>query len=518
MKEYLLFDLDGTLTDPKIGITTCVQYALKEFGIEEPDLDKLEPFIGPPLKNSFMEFYGFTEEQADRAVEKYRERFSELGMYENEVYAGIPQMLRSLQSCGMFLAVASSKPTVYVEKILEHFDLRKYFKVVVGSELDGTRVDKEEVVMEALRQLFAYKPIQYAKVYMIGDRKYDVEGAKKIGVESVGVTYGYGSMEELKEAHADYIVRSVDELKSLLMREGEALKQAREEKQQGGQDGTQKKKGFMQVMWPLLYPMIMFVLVRSIASNVVLMMLQMLGTSIKGPVAEWLFVYDETGALSALTGNSSAIFNSLTYIIAAAFLLKQAKTVILKTKETEKLKHLKADSTKSYVLFGIVTISAVVGLNILFELAQVTQKAEAYQALVEDEYSANLFWGIVSSGILIPIVEELVFRGLVYNQAKKTYKVQQAMLMSALLYGLISGDSVQGVYCFVLGCLLAYSYEYFGSFLAPVVIHVVAGILTYVITYTPIVNTALYSLPMCGLFLVVAVVAIRMITKEKKLW
>ena len=284
MKEYLLFDLDGTLTDPKVGITTCVQYALKEFGIDEPDLDKLEPFIGPPLKDSFMEFYGFSEEDAEKAIEKYRERFSEIGIYENDVYEGIPQMLRLLQSRGMFLAVASSKPTEYVERILEHFDLRRYFKVVVGSEMDGTRVNKDEVVLEALNRLFSYKPIAYDKVYMIGDRKFDVEGAKKIGVESVGVTYGYGSMEELKEAHADYIVRSVEELRSLLMREAEALKAAREAKQQGtGADGqSQKKKGLLANIMPLAYPLLMFILVRSVAANVLLMLLQSVGMSIGG--------------------------------------------------------------------------------------------------------------------------------------------------------------------------------------------------------------------------------------------
>ena len=123
MKKYLLFDLDGTLTDPKIGITTCVQYALHSFGIEEPDLDKLEPFIGPPLRDSFMEFYGFTAEQAEEAVAKYRERFQNTGIFENEVYAGIPEMLKNLQSKGYFLALASSKPQIYVERILEHFDL-----------------------------------------------------------------------------------------------------------------------------------------------------------------------------------------------------------------------------------------------------------------------------------------------------------------------------------------------------------------------------------------------------------
>ena len=194
MKQYLLFDLDGTLTDPKVGITTCVQYALKDFGIEEPDLDKLTPFIGPPLAESFKQFYGMNEEQASRAVEKYRERFKDTGIFENEVYKGIPKMLKILKQKGFHLAVASSKPTVYVERILKHFKLDCYFEAVVGSELDGTRVNKDEVVCEALRRLFRNRTVERDKVYMIGDRKFDAEGAKAMGIESVGVTYGYGSM------------------------------------------------------------------------------------------------------------------------------------------------------------------------------------------------------------------------------------------------------------------------------------------------------------------------------------
>ena len=125
MKKYFLFDLDGTLTDPKEGITTCVQYALHSLGIEEPDLDRLESFIGPPLKDSFMEFYGMDEEQAQAAVKKYRERFNDKGLYENEIYPGIAPMLQMLSEKGFRLAVASSKPTVFVEKILEHFGIRQ---------------------------------------------------------------------------------------------------------------------------------------------------------------------------------------------------------------------------------------------------------------------------------------------------------------------------------------------------------------------------------------------------------
>lgn len=231
MKKYVLFDLDGTLTDPMVGITTCVQYALAAAGIEEPDLQKLTPFIGPPLKQSFMEFYGFSDEKAEQAVEKYRERFKDVGIFENEVYEGIPELLSSLKKEGMLLSVASSKPEVFVKRILTHFSIDSYFDAVVGSELDGRRTDKKEVVAEALKRLYekdaekAEKTegtalldvVKRKRTYMVGDRKFDIIGAKAEGVISVGVTYGYGSEEELLAEKPDFLAHSVDELKEILM-------------------------------------------------------------------------------------------------------------------------------------------------------------------------------------------------------------------------------------------------------------------------------------------------------------
>ena len=144
--KYILFDLDGTLTDPKEGITKSFQYALKHMGIVEENLDALEKVIGPPLKDSFVEFYGMKEDDALEAVEKYRERFKTIGMYENEIFDGIKEMLEKLQKEGFLLAIASSKPTVFVEQICEHFEIKQYFHHIVGSFLDGRRGRKEEVV------------------------------------------------------------------------------------------------------------------------------------------------------------------------------------------------------------------------------------------------------------------------------------------------------------------------------------------------------------------------------------
>lgn len=220
MFQYCLFDLDGTLTDPGEGITRCVQYALKTLGIEEPDLKKLEPFIGPPLSDSFMEFYGMSGEQAARAVEAYRERFAPVGIYENRLIDKIPKLLGKLKESGAVLAVASSKPGPFVHQILERFDIAKYFDVIVGSEPDGRRASKEEVVEEALCQLAVFGLHEKEKkslCAMIGDRKFDIQGAKAHGLTGVGVRFGYASEGELEAEGADYIADTVEELENILM-------------------------------------------------------------------------------------------------------------------------------------------------------------------------------------------------------------------------------------------------------------------------------------------------------------
>lgn len=224
MYHYILFDLDGTLPDPKLGITGCVQYALRKLGMEAPDADALEPFIGPPLMDSFREFCGLDEEKGAQAVAYYRERYAVDGLFENEAYPGIVQMLIRLQQAGCHLAVASSKPEVFVKKILEHFGMLSCFEVVVGSGLDGSRVRKEEVLEEALRQLLeervpAKETSAYAEdVVMVGDRKFDIQGAKAYGIASVGVAYGYAAEGELEEAGADRIVKTVQELEEALIK------------------------------------------------------------------------------------------------------------------------------------------------------------------------------------------------------------------------------------------------------------------------------------------------------------
>lgn len=498
MKQYLLFDLDGTLTDPKVGICTCVQYALASFGIDEPDLDKLEPFIGPPLKNSFMNFYHLTEEQAESAVEKYRERFSEIGIFENQLYDGIVPMLIALNSQGLHLAVASSKPQVYVERILEHFNIARYFQVVVGSELDGTRVNKDEIVEEALRQLFAEQPVDKKQAYMIGDRRYDAEGARKVGVESVCVTYGYGSMEELKAAKADYIVRSVEELQKFLLR------------------GTQEKQKLTptQRILQLFIPLLLFVIVKSLVMNVVGLLLQALGSTVTS--GSFLFVYNEAGELIALTGNAGVIMQGIGFAAGAASVAKIAKRTITKANESMKLMHIRKDPVKTYVFLALSCLGAVVGLNLLMSLSGLTSLSESYQAVAQEQYSANLVMGILCYGLVTPIAEEIVFRGIIYNCLRRSMSVKTSIFISGMIFGMYHMNTVQGIYAFLIGCIIAYAYEYFGDFRVAVAIHMLANVLVYCLSYTQLAVSGFLCWPVCIVFLGLAAAGLFLMDREKK--
>lgn len=216
MKKYniVLFDLDGTLTEPKEGITKSIRYALNKFGLDEENPQELVKFIGPPLQESFMKYYGFDEQKAWQAVLYYREYFSTRGIFENAVFAGIEDMLCELKQGGRKIVLATSKPTVYSVQILEHFGLAGYFNLVVGSNLDGSRIVKAEIIRDALA---AVRSDERENPVMVGDRKHDIIGARFNGIDSIGVSYGYGSRTELQEAGASHIVDTVNELRHLLL-------------------------------------------------------------------------------------------------------------------------------------------------------------------------------------------------------------------------------------------------------------------------------------------------------------
>ncbi len=204
----VLFDLDGTLTDPREGITRSIQYGLSKMGIDEPDLTQLEYFIGPPLLQAFMATYGFDEAKAWEAMGFYRERFAVTGLYENEVFEGVTPLLETLVAQGRQLFIATSKPQVYAREIARHFDFARHFKVIYGSELDGTRTNKVELI----RHLMAEQGLNPAHTLMIGDRKHDLIGARDNGLDAAAVGYGFGSFEELNSFAPKYHFQTLTEL------------------------------------------------------------------------------------------------------------------------------------------------------------------------------------------------------------------------------------------------------------------------------------------------------------------
>jgi len=212
--EYLMFDLDGTLTDPGLGITNSVMYALEKIGIHETDREKLYPFIGPPLLDSFQKYYGLTREQAMDSVLDYREYFSTKGMFENEPYPGIHKLLERLRASGKRLFVATSKPELFAKEIMEHFGLAGYFEAVSGPGMDGESMKKSEIIRRNLRN-FQISDLEHT--VMIGDREHDIIAARESGVQSIGVLYGYGSREELLSAGAGRLAASLEELEAILL-------------------------------------------------------------------------------------------------------------------------------------------------------------------------------------------------------------------------------------------------------------------------------------------------------------
>ena len=212
-KKYILFDLDGTITDSCEGIVNSVRYALKKFEIIEYDTEVLYKFIGPPLLDSFMKYYGFSKEKAVTAVKYYREYYSKTGIFENRLYEGIGELLKELHQNGKRVILATSKPEKFADIILEHFNISKYFDFVGGATMNEKRSQKEEVIDYILKS----QNISPDNAVMIGDTKFDIIGAHMFGMEAIGVLYGFGSEQDLIDANADHIVTNVNELKKLLI-------------------------------------------------------------------------------------------------------------------------------------------------------------------------------------------------------------------------------------------------------------------------------------------------------------
>lgn len=534
MFSYILFDLDGTISDPKAGITGCVQYALKSFGIDEPDADKLEPFIGPPLRDSFMKFYGFTPQQAEFAVEKYRERFSVTGKYENTLYPGMAELLRDLQVAGAHLAIASSKPTVFVEDILQYFGIRSCFEIVVGSELNGMRDKKEEVIAEVLRQFAQKGAANPWEVVMIGDRKYDIEGAKAAGTHNIGVSYGYAQPGELQQAGAEIVVRDVEGLRRVLLgyRSGQqpplsgepcpapgeqpgfgpqpaaGRQLSQHQRPQGtfsgnagrdiGQPAADKKaKQMFKVIGNCLLAMGLYFIVNLVVAGIVLTVSQFISFGLRMHFTEisyhyWINLANAAGTLAGF---------------AACYGIWHKQIRVRPTKPIDGLSVLPA---------VILAAACAVGMNGILTLLELYKYSPTFQEISAIQFDIPIWLGILSYGILAPLGEEVVFRGVIYGQLRKFGNVPLAVLLSGLIFGLFHGNLVQFVYAAVIGILLAIVYELYGTILAPMIFHGIANLFVYImLDLTDFGGVFLMPLS-CIFFLLISAVSLVLMIKWQK--
>lgn len=472
MSDVILFDLDGTLTDSAEGITKCVQYALLHFGIRVSDPMELRCFVGPPLMEQFMEYANFSREQAEQAVEYYRERYTTIGIYENRPYDRIEELLSILKESGRILGVASSKPTVFVEEILNIFHLRKYFDVVVGSELDGTRSDKAEVIEEALHRI-GYDNRREC-VLMVGDRRHDVEGAKKCGLQCVGAAYGYGGREELLKAGAVYIAETVEDLGILAGPDDEGdppQKCIDSQEKKAGRNSPSKKntsgkscgvsKG--RQLFRALYPIGMHYLISAIVAVVGAYLLTLWYTMrMKGASADEILYNVSKGSL-LLTGITSVC------VIVPAYLLLRADSRKRETEEKQR---------NAWTLLAAAAFAVPIGhgLNILITLSHIGDIFTGYQQVQEMVFSDQPLWQTIAVLVLLaPAAEELIFRGLVQNRLKEGWGVRAGIFLSAFLFGAYHGNMVQFVYAFLMGILLAVLYEKTHTILAPIAAHMASN-------------------------------------------
>lgn len=496
MYRYILFDLDGTLSDPKVGICTSFQYALSKMGIDEPDIDKLEPVIGPPLKDSFVDLYHLNDEEAEQAKAYYRERYSDVGKFENEIYPGIPELLRDLKKKDRVVVLASSKLTSYCEEILEHFGILEYFDYVVGSVLDGSRDKKEDIIKEAIDQMFEGGEPDYDEIVMIGDRKYDIEAALNVGITSIGVTYGYGSREELEEAGAGKIVNTVEGLRSLLLipmgfskptpaidltGEGENPRKANSPEDLKAMSKDISRKSFANT-WGFAGPALIYGLGSyAFSSGLVLL--------------AGLFYKNKAEYTPTLT----AILFGLGHLIACLFVLRDFRSVA---------KHIKDRTVEEpNIKFAIPAFFAqlvlAVGMGSFYKLAFVTN-----ETTTETQVPPFAIC-LIAFGIMVPVASNLVFSGICYHRAGKFMKGTIPMLFTIILCSFMERSTGTGLALALMMGISIFIADKMGKYIYSLGSFVISAFVMTAVQYSKTTN-AIYDDPM-AVFRFVGVAGVIMI-------
>ena len=494
MSQVILFDLDGTLTESGEGIINCVQYALEKLGKKEEHPENLQCFIGPPLKEQFMKYAGLSEEEGEKAVVYYRERYTTTGIFENRLYPKIPELLELLKINNKILAVASSKPEVYVKQILEHFQIADYFTAIVGSELDGRRTEKAEVIEEALRRMHLEE--ERDKVLMVGDRSHDVQGAISCGLQCIGVAYGYGSREELEKAGAVYIADSVEDLGILaspndeettenvesvrnIIPDREKVKKyeipetrklEKEEKEMP--EPAKKKEKFRYStagqIWRLIYPFLIHY-----------------GATLLATIALYLVYLIQAGGLQETASAGQRLINSTLYVTLIGDLTAAIILYLFYRKDQMHRKEGFSGTGKAFVWappviwFSVIILAIATGqfLNDLINGLHLNDLFTGYSEVSEQAFSGQpVGLMILVVGIIGPICEELMFRGIVFHRLKDWVKPRAAIVISALLFGIYHGNVVQFFYATCMGVMLAIIYDKTGTLWISIVAHIAANL------------------------------------------
>lgn len=494
MSQVILFDLDGTLTESGEGIINCVQYALEKLGKKEEHPENLQCFIGPPLKEQFMKYAGLSEEEGEKAVVYYRERYTTTGIFENRLYPKIPELLELLKINNKILAVASSKPEVYVKQILEHFQIADYFTAIVGSELDGRRTEKAEVIEEALRRMHLEE--ERDKVLMVGDRSHDVQGAISCGLQCIGVAYGYGSREELEKAGAVYIADSVEDLGILASPNDEETTENVEsvrniipdrekvkkyeipetrklEKEEKEMPESAKKKEKLRYstagqIWRLIYPFLIHY-----------------GATLLATIALYLVYLIQAGGLQETASAGQRLINSTLYVTLIGDLTAAMILYLFYRKDQMHRKEGFSGTGKAFVWappviwFSVIILAIATGqfLNDLINGLHLNDLFTGYSEVSEQAFSGQpVGLMILVVGIIGPICEELMFRGIVFHRLKDWVKPQAAIVISALLFGIYHGNVVQFFYATCMGVMLAIIYDKTGTLWISIVAHIAANL------------------------------------------
>ena len=494
MSQVILFDLDGTLTESGEGIINCVQYALEKLGKKEEHPENLQCFIGPPLKKQFMKYAGLNEEEGEKAVGYYRERYTTTGIFENRLYPKVPELLELLKINNKILAVASSKPEVYVKQILEHFQIADYFTAIVGSELDGSRTEKAEVIEEALRRMHLEE--ERDKVLMVGDRSHDVQGAISCGLQCIGVTYGYGSREELEKAGAVYIADSVEDLGILaspndeettenvesvrnIIPDREKLKKSKipetrklEKEEKEMPEPAKKKIKFRYStagqIWRLIYPFLIHY-----------------GATLLATIALYLIYLIQEGGLQETVSAGQRLVNSTLYVTLIGDLTAAMILYLFYRKDQMHRKEGFSGTGKAFVWappviwFSVIILAIATGqfLNDLINGLHLNDLFTGYSEVSEQAFSGQpVGLMILVVGIIGPICEELMFRGIVFHRLKDWVKPQAAIAISALLFGIYHGNVVQFFYATCMGVMLAIIYDKTGTLWISIVAHIAANL------------------------------------------